>query len=86
MPKQLQLSSTARCHRLYKFVKSYSKVMVKKCLTCVKHSRVCKVHVWLGKCSKCLCCRQCCDVKVTELEFKRLAVEKEKLRAKIKES
>jgi hypothetical protein len=86
MPKQLQLSSTVRRHRLYKFVKSYGEVMVKKCLTCVKHSRVCKVYVQSGKCSECLCRGQRCDIKVTELEFKRLAAEKEKLRVKIKES
>jgi hypothetical protein len=86
MPKQPQLSSTIHCHRLYEFVESFSEVIVKKCSTCVKHSRVCKVHVRSGKCSKCLCRRQRCNVKVTELEFKRLAAEKEKLRAKIKES
>jgi hypothetical protein len=86
MPKQPQLSSTVRRHRLYEFVESYGEVMVKKCLTCVKHSRVCKVHVRSGKCSECLRRGQRCDVKVTESEFKRLAAEKEKLRAKIKES
>jgi hypothetical protein len=86
MPKQPQLSSTIRRHRLYEFVESFGEVMVKKCSTCVKHSRVCKVHVRSGKCSECLRRGQRCDVKVTESEFKRLAAEKEKLRAKIKES
>jgi hypothetical protein len=47
---------------------------------------VCKVYVQSGKCSECLCRGQRCDIKVTELEFKRLAAEKEKLRVKIKES
>jgi hypothetical protein len=79
MPKQPQLSSTIYYHYLYKFIKTFSKVIVKKCSTCVKHSQVCKVHVYLGKCSKCLCHRQHCNVKVTKLEFKRLVAEKEKL-------
>jgi tRNA A-37 threonylcarbamoyl transferase component Bud32 len=60
--------------------------MVKKCSTCVKHNRVCKVYVCLGKCSECLRRSQRCDVRVTESEFKRLAAEKEKLRARLKES
>jgi hypothetical protein len=47
---------------------------------------VCKVYIRSGKCSECLRRGQRCDVRVTELEFKRLAVEKEKLRARIKES
>jgi hypothetical protein len=47
---------------------------------------VCKVYIYSGKCSECLHHRQRCDVKVTKLEFKRLAAEKEKLQAKIKES
>ena len=40
----------------------------------------------LRTCSKCLRCSQRCDVRVTESEFKRLAVEKEKLCTSIKES
>lgn len=60
--------------------------MVRKCSSCAKHSRVCKVHVRSGKCSECLRRGQRCDVRVTESEFKRLAEEKEKLRARIKES
>ena len=60
--------------------------MVKKCSTCVKHGRVCKVHVRSGKCSECLRRGQRCDIRVTESEFKRLAAQKEKLRAQIKES
>ena len=86
MPKQPQLSSTLRRQQLYEFVESYGEVMVKKCSTCVKHSRVCRVHVRSGKCSECLRRGQRCDVKVTESEFKKLAAEKEKLRAKIKDS
>ena len=47
---------------------------------------MCKVYICLGKCSECLRRGQRCDVRVTKLEFKRLAAEKEKLRARIKES
>ena len=47
---------------------------------------MCKVYVYLGKCSKCLRHSQRCDVRVTKSEFKRLAAEKEKLCARIKES
>ena len=60
--------------------------MVKKCSTCVKHNCVYKVYIRSGKCSECLRRGQRCNVRVTESEFKRLAVEKEKLRARIKES
>lgn len=86
MPKHPQVSSTVRRQRLCEFIESFGETMVKKCATCVKHNRVCKVHVRSGKCSECLRRGQRCDVKVTESEFKRLAAEKEKLRASIKES
>ena len=86
MPKHPQVSSTVRRQRLCEFIESFGDEMVKKCSTCVKHSRVCKVHVRSGKCSECLRRGQRCDVRVTESEFKRLATEKEKLRVRIKES
>ena len=86
MPKHPQPSSTVRRQRLCEFIKSFSKTMVKKCSTCVKHNCVCKVYIRSGKCSECLRRGQRCDVRVTESEFKRLAAEKEKLRARIKES
>ena len=60
--------------------------MVKKCSSCDKHGRVCKVHVRSGKCSECLRRGQRCDVKVTQSEFKRLAEEKNKLRRRIQEA
>jgi uncharacterized protein YdcH (DUF465 family) len=60
--------------------------MVKKCSSCDKHSRVCKVHIRSGKCSECLRRGQRCDVKVTQSEFKRLAEEKDKLRKRIQEA
>ena len=86
MPKHPPESSTTRRHRLYEFIESFGEAMVQKCATCVKHNRVCKIHVRSGKCSECLCRGQRCDVRVTESEFKRLAAEKDKLRARIKES
>jgi hypothetical protein len=86
MPKYPQPSSTIRRQRLCEFIESFGETMVKKCSTCVKHNRVCKVHIRSGKCSECLRCGQRCDVRVTKSEFKRLAAEKEKLRARIKES
>lgn len=86
MPKQPSESSTSRRHRLYEFVESFGEVMVRKCSTCVKHSRVCKVHIRSGKCSECLKRGQRCDVRVTQSEFTRLVTEKEKLQAKLKES
>lgn len=60
--------------------------MVKKCATCVKHNRVCRVHVRSGKCSECLRRGQRCNVQVTESEFKRLVDQKAKLRDQIRES
>jgi hypothetical protein len=86
MPKQPSESSTARRHRLYEFVESFGETMVRKCSTCEKHKRVCKVHVRSGKCSECLKRGQRCDVRVTQSEFTRLVTEKEKLQARIKES
>jgi hypothetical protein len=86
MPKQTQPSSTIRRHRLYEFIESAGEVMVKKCSTCDKHGRICKVHVRSGKCSECLRRGQRCDVRVTQSEFKRLAVEKNKLREGIQKA
>jgi len=86
MPKSAPVSSTFRRRRLFEFVDSFGEVMVQKCSTCVKHGRVCKVHVRSGKCSECLRRGQACNVRVTESEFKRLVEEKEKLRSRIQES
>ena len=86
MLKSVPGKSTLRRHRLAEFVELFGDTMVKKCDTCSKHGRVCKVHLRSGKCSECLRRGQRCNVRVTESEFKRLAAEKEKLRADIKES
>jgi hypothetical protein len=79
-------SSTIRRHRLAEFIESFGETMVQRCSTCVRHNRVCKVHVRSGKCSECLRRGQRCDVRVTESEFRRLATEKAKLKERIKES
>lgn len=60
--------------------------MVKKCSTCEKHGRVCKVHIRSGKCSECVRRGQRCNVRVTESEFSRLTAERNKLAARIKET
>lgn len=86
MPNPQRPSSTIRRRRLYDFVESAGEVMVKKCSSCERHGRVCKVHIRSGKCSECLRRGQRCDVKVTQSEFKRLAEEKVRLREKIQES
>lgn len=86
MPLRHRESSTLRRHRLFKFIDEFGETMVKKCSTCAKHSRVCKVHVRSGKCSECVRRGQACDVKVTESEFKRLLQEKEKLRQQLRDS
>lgn len=86
MPKHPPASSTTRRHLLSQYIDSAGEVMVKKCSTCVKHNRVCKVHVRSGKCGACVRLGQRCDVRVSESEFKRLLSEKEKLKAQIKES
>jgi galactokinase len=85
-PQQPVASSTFRRRRLAEFIETFGNVMVKKCSTCAKHNRVCKVHVSSGKCSACHFRNQRCDVRVTQSEFTRLAAEKEKLRKQIKES
>jgi hypothetical protein len=86
MPGKHPVSSTTRRHLLSDFINSFGEAMVKKCSTCEKHNRVCKVHVRSGKCGECVRRGQRCNVRVTESEFKRLLVEKERLRAQIKES
>jgi hypothetical protein len=78
--------STVRRHELADFVDLFGKEMVKKCSTCVKHGRVCRVHVRSGKCGACNRLGQRCDVKVTQSEFRRLAEEKLKLKEQIQES
>jgi hypothetical protein len=85
-PKQQFAPSTLRRHRLAEITEIFGSVMVQKCSSCVKHKRVCKVHVSTGKCSACYFKNQRCDIRVTQSEFTRLAEEKEKLRRQIKES
>lgn len=86
MPPRHRESSSLRRHRLYQFIDEFGETMVKKCATCAKHNRVCKVHVRSGKCSECVRRGQACDVKVSESEFRRLVREKEKLRQQLQDS
>jgi hypothetical protein len=44
--------STARCYCLYKFIKSFKEVIVKKYLTYKKHNYMYKVYICSRKCSK----------------------------------
>jgi predicted transglutaminase-like cysteine proteinase len=60
--------------------------MVQKCSSCVKHSRVCKVHLRSGKYNHCNRQNQRCDVKVTQSKFRRLTEEKQKLERQIDEA
>ena len=85
MLKYPPIFSTTYRHLLSKYINSASKIIVKKCSTCVKHNRVCKVYVRSGKYGACVRLGQRCDVRVSKSKFKRLLSEKEKLKAKIKE-
>lgn len=61
--------------------------MVRKCSTCEKNKRVCKVHIRRsGKCSKCVKLSQRCDVWIAGSKFRRLAADKEQLCSRIGES
>lgn len=76
MPKP----STLRRLNLAEYINRYGDEMVQKCSTCVKHKRVCKVHIKSGRCGECNRRNQRCDVRVTQSEFRRLVEEKDKLR------
>jgi len=79
MPKSLLKNSTSRRLDLAGFIDNFGTAMVQKCSTCVKHNRVCKVHVRSGRCNECNRRNQRCDAKVTRSEFRRLTEEKQKL-------
>jgi hypothetical protein len=86
MPKHPPAASTLRRRELADFIDLFGETMVKKCSTCVKHNRICRVHVRSGKCGACNRLGQRCDVKVTQSEFQRLAAEKARLKKEIQES
>jgi hypothetical protein len=86
MPKHPPAASTLRRHELADFIDLFGEIMVKKCSTCVKANRICRVHVRSGKCGACNKLGQRCDVKVTQSEFQRLAAEKVRLKKEIQES
>jgi len=83
MPQQ---SSTLRRRRLADFLDRFGEAAMKKCSTCAKHGRVCKVHVRSGKCNECVRRGQRCDLQVSKSEFDRMLKEKEKLQSKIAEA
>lgn len=79
-------NSTEGRKRLARFVDCFGDIMVKKCSTCEKHKRVCKVNLRSGRCNQCLHRNQRCDVKVTQSEFEYLKREKERLRSDIQKA
>jgi hypothetical protein len=79
-------NSTTRRINLADFIDAFGDTMVQKCSTCVKHNRVCKVHLRSGRCNNCNRMNQKCDVKVTQSEFRRLTEEKQKLKRQIDEA
>lgn len=85
-PLRTKRNSTQRRLELAEVIDTFGDTMVKKCSTCVKHNRVCKVHVRSGRCNECTRRNQRCDVKVTQNEFRRLIDEKQKLRRNIDEA
>jgi hypothetical protein len=78
--KKPPAESTLRRYELADFIDVFGEEMVKKYSSCVANNRICWVHVRSRKCNVCNRSGQRCDVKVTQLEFKRLAAEKEKLK------
>ena len=86
MPVVRTRNSTFRRLELAEFIENFGDTMVQKCSSCVKHSRVCKVHLRSGKCNHCNRLNQKCDVKLTQSEFRRLTEEKQKLKRQIDEA
>jgi hypothetical protein len=86
MPKNPPAPSTLRQYKISDFINLFSEIIVKKYSTCAKHNCVCRVHVRSEKYSTCNQLGQQCNIKVTQLEFKRLAAKKVKLKAEIQES
>lgn len=85
-PLRVKRNSTQRRLELAEVIDNFGDTMVKKCSTCVKHNRVCKVHVRSGRCNECTRRSQRFDVKVTQNEFHRLIDEKQKLKRNIDEA
>jgi hypothetical protein len=83
MPKVLLLLSTVRRHCLANFINTFSNDIVQKYSYYIANNYICKVHIQSEKCNVCNRLGQRYNVKVTELEFKQLIAEKEKLRKEI---
>ena len=86
MPKAPSKTSTERRKEVAEYTDIFSDIIVKKCSTCAKHNRVCRVHLRSGRCSECNHRNQKCDAKVTQSEFQRLVAEKKKLSKSIDEA
>ena len=86
MPAVRSRNSTIRRLDLADCIDNFGDTMVQKCSNCVKHNRVCKVHLRSRKCNHCNRHNQRCDVKVTQSEFRRLTEEKQKLKRQIDEA
>lgn len=52
-PLRVKRNSTQRRLELAEIIDNFGDTMVKKCSTCVRHNRVCKVHVRSGRCNEC---------------------------------
>jgi hypothetical protein len=86
MPAIRTRNSTTRRLELADFIDIFGDTIVQKCSNCVKHNRLCKVHLRSGKCNYYNCQNLWCDVKVTQSEFRRLTEEKQKLKRQINEA
>ena len=80
-------SSTDRRKDLSNFIQSQGREMVRKCSRCRKDGKVCKVHIRSGMCGTCVLNNYSdCDVRVTELEWKKLRSERKKLMRALEEA
>jgi hypothetical protein len=86
MPKHPPAASTLRRRKLTDFINLFRETIVKKCSTYVKHNCIYRVHVQSRKYRACNRLSQRYNVKVTQLEFQRLATEKARLKKEIQES
>ncbi|KAM0723343.1 hypothetical protein Q7P37_000328 [Cladosporium fusiforme] len=85
-PLRVKRNSTQRRLELAETIDNFRDTIVKKCSTCEKHNRVCKVHMRSGRYNECTRRNQRCDVKVTQNKFRRLIDEKKKLKRNIDEA
>ena len=82
MFKHSILTSTVRRCLLADFINFEDNKMIKFCSICRRHSRMYKIHLRSESCNECFRRNQRCDVRVTEVEWKKLKTEKFKLHQK----